>query len=137
MFVTLFYSVLDPSTGMMTYSNAGHIPPYILNPAEGSAQGLPRTGMPLGVDMDAEWQRSVVQIPPGAALLLYTDGITDAQNQSEEFYGEARLLEVVRGQGDQSATAMQDALISSVYEFAGGEPQVDDITLMVLVREKL
>jgi hypothetical protein len=137
MFVTLFYGVLDPSTGMMTYSNAGHIPPYILDPTEGSAQGLPRTGMPLGIDMDTEWQRAVVQIPPSAALLLYTDGITDAQNQSEEFFGDARLLEVMRGQGGRPADAMQDALISRVYEFAGGEPQVDDITLMVLVREKL
>jgi Stage II sporulation protein E (SpoIIE) len=134
MFVTLFYGILEPSTGQLTYCNAGHNPPNIFYPVEGEVQQLPRTGMPLGIDMDTQWQRSFVQIPPGGVLLLYTDGITDAQNQSEEFYGQARLLDIVRGQRESSSHAIRDALISSVYEFAGGQPQVDDITLMVLVR---
>jgi serine phosphatase RsbU (regulator of sigma subunit) len=136
MFVTLFYGVLEPSTGLLTYCNAGHMPPFIFIPGEDSAHQLPRTGIPLGIEIDTQWQRSLVQIPPGGILLLYTDGITDAQNQSEEFFGEKRLLDTVRRQSHaRTSRPISDALISSVYEFAGGQPQVDDITLMVLTRE--
>jgi serine phosphatase RsbU (regulator of sigma subunit) len=134
MFVTMFYGILEPSTGLLTYCNAGHMPAYIFPPGEGDIQQLPRTGIPLGIEIDTQWQRSFVQIPPGGSLLLYTDGITDAQDENEMFFGEARLLEVVRRQSDRSSHMIRNALISSVYEFAGGQPQVDDITLMVLTR---
>jgi sigma-B regulation protein RsbU (phosphoserine phosphatase) len=68
-------------------------------------------------------------------LILYTDGITDAQNQHGEFFGEKKMLEHVRARLGLSAREIQDALISGVFAFAGSEPQVDDITLMILSRE--
>jgi serine phosphatase RsbU (regulator of sigma subunit)/type II secretory pathway predicted ATPase ExeA len=137
MFVTLFYGVLEPSAGLLTYCNAGHMPPLIFSPGDDSVKHLPRTGIPLGIEIDTQWQRSLVQIPPGGILLLYTDGITDAQNQSEEFFGEQRLLDNVRRQSlTRTSRTISDALISSVFEFASGQPQVDDITLMVLAREE-
>jgi serine phosphatase RsbU (regulator of sigma subunit) len=134
MFITLFYGILEPSTGLLTYCNAGHMPPLIFFPGAGDVQQLPRTGIPLGIDVDTQWHRAVAQIPPGGVLLLYTDGITDAQNQSEEFYGEVRLIDLVHAHRERSSSTIRDALISSVYEFAGGQPQVDDITLMALTR---
>jgi hypothetical protein len=136
LFVTLFYGVLDPSSGTLTYCNGGHPPPKMLAPGDNGVlvEGLFRTGIPLGISDDAVWERAIVQVPPGGLLLLYTDGVTDIQNQEGQFFGEKGMLEVVSANTGHSAHQAQDALLSSIYTFAGAEPQVDDITLMVLKR---
>ncbi len=135
LFVTLFYAVLDPSTGSLTYCNAGHPPPYIFMPDESqAAQALMRTGIPLGISEDAGWTSATLQISPGTLLVLYTDGVLDAQNQRGEFFGVERMLKVIQSRAGQPAHVVQDALLSSLYAFAGDEPQVDDITLMTLFR---
>ena len=136
LFVTLFYGIIDPTTGTLTYCNAGHPPPFILTSAESEVvETLRSTGMPLGISDESDWKPATVQIPAGAALLLYTDGILDAQNQRREFFGVDQMLEVVQSNSGSSAQAVQDALISSVFAFAGAEPQLDDIALMILVRD--
>ena len=76
-----------------------------------------------------------VQLAPGDALVLYTDGIPEAQNRREEFFGEERLVEIVQGNLGYSAQDMQDALLTGVHRYMGDAPQRDDITLMVVVRE--
>jgi serine phosphatase RsbU (regulator of sigma subunit) len=135
LFVTLFYGILDPSTGRMIYSNAGHPPPYLFT-SDGLINTLPGSGsLPLGVSADGVWKSFVIEIPAGGLLLLYTDGIPDAQNLRKDFFGAERMLQIVRSQAGRVAKDVQDALISSVYGFVGGEPQLDDITLMVLLRE--
>jgi serine phosphatase RsbU (regulator of sigma subunit) len=68
--------------------------------------------------------------------LLYTDGVLDSQNQNRDFLGEEGMLDIIRDQLGSSAQAVQDALLSGIYSFAGSEPQVDDITIMTLVRDK-
>jgi len=137
LFVTLFYGVLDPSTGNLTYSNAGHPHPYLITPGETpSITTLPGSGMPLGVSEEAEWQPGSVNISPGAMLLLYTDGVLEAQNQRGEFLGEEGMQGIIQSQMGHSAQAVQDALLSGVNAFTGPEPQVDDITLMVLIRDQ-
>ncbi len=137
LFVTLFYGVLDPSTGNLTYSNAGHPHPYLITPGETpSITALSGSGMPLGVSEEAEWQPGSVNISPGAMLLLYTDGVLEAQNQRGEFLGEEGIKGIIQSQMGQSAQAVQDALLSGVNAFTGPEPQVDDITLMVLIRDQ-
>jgi sigma-B regulation protein RsbU (phosphoserine phosphatase) len=135
MFVTLFYGVLDPSDGTLSFCNAGHNPPYLMNAqGGGSIQELSRTGIPLGVFDDATWELGVVQLEPSDALVLYTDGITDAQDHKEEFFGHKRLQEIVRANVGRSAQEMQEALITGVHDFVGDAPQFDDIALVVLVR---
>ncbi len=135
MFVTVFYGILDPATGTLTYCNAGHNPPYLLSAQNGGAvQVLLKTGMVLGVVEDMDWKQETVQLAPGDVLLLYTDGITEAQNLQEEFFGEKRLLETVQANRGHSAQDIQGALIAEVLKFAGDAPQFDDITLMVVVR---
>ena len=148
LFVTVFYGILDPVTGTLTYCNAGHNPPYLLSTHDGdSVQSLHRTGMALGVVEDVVWEQRAVQITPGDVLVLYTDGVTDAQNAQEVFFCEERLLEVVQacvgtqanqnlsaGQG-VSAQGVQEALTTEIHGFMSDAPQFDDITLMVLVRE--
>jgi NarL family two-component system response regulator LiaR len=136
LFVTVFYGVLDPISGRLTYCNAGHNPPYLLSSQKGvSVQELGRTGMPLGVFEDTTWQPHTAQLAPGDVLLLYTDGITEAQNRHEVFFGEERLLETAKANLGRSAREMHEALINGVHEFVGIAPQFDDITLMVLARD--
>jgi hypothetical protein len=137
LFVTLFYAILDPQTGRIVYSNAGHPPPRLLLSSEGGTSlTLEKNGMPLGISEDASWTQASSQIPPGGLLVLYTDGVLDAQNSSGDFFGQDQFMHATRGHFDHSAQDTQDGLITTVFTFAGSEPQLDDITLMVLKRDK-
>jgi sigma-B regulation protein RsbU (phosphoserine phosphatase) len=137
-FVTVFYGVLNPATGTLTYSNAGHNPPYLLSASSRAAvRELENTGPPLGLRMfkDLTWERRDVQLAPGDVLVLYTDGITEAQDHQEELFDEERLLEVIQANLGRSAQDIQDAILEEVHDFVGEAPQFDDITLMVVVRD--
>ena len=131
----MFYGVLDPTSGELTYSNAGHNPPYLLSAQdENVIQDLDRTGVPLGILDGGTWQQRVLHMAPGDVLLLYTDGITEAQNPQGAFFDEDRLREVVRANLGRSARDIQDGVIARVDAFVGDTPQFDDITMMVVVR---
>jgi sigma-B regulation protein RsbU (phosphoserine phosphatase) len=120
----------------LTYCNAGHIPPYILCAQDtDQVRALPRTGMPLGISTDAAWEPETVQLDPGDVLLLYTDGITDALDEQDEFFQSERLLEAVQANLGSSAQEIQEALLAEVHQFMGQGPQFDDITLLVVARE--
>ena len=136
LFVTAFYGILDPETGELTYCNAGHNPPYLLHAGDDRRiQTLGQTGMPIGIEEETLWEKASVQIQPGDVLVLYTDGIPDAQNKQGEFF-EDRLLqkEVVECAG-LSAQEVQDKILEGVQSFVGPAPQFDDITLLILVRD--
>ena len=90
--------------------------------------------MPLGILDGGTWEQRVVHLAPGDVLLLYTDGITEAQNAQEAFFDEDRLREAVRANLGRSAQDIQDSVIAQVGAFVGDAPQSDDITLMVVVR---
>jgi sigma-B regulation protein RsbU (phosphoserine phosphatase) len=92
--------------------------------------------MPLGVSDEASWQQAIQEIPPGAMLLLYTDGVIDAQNPFGEFLGEEGMLNIIQTRIGQSAVSVQETLLATLGDFAGAEPQVDDITLMTIIRDK-
>jgi len=136
MFVTVFYGILDPVTATLTYCNAGHNPPYLLGAQKGNViQALRKTGMPLGIHKETTWGQDTVQFAPGDVLVLYTDGLTEAQNVREEFFGEERLLKAAQAnRRSASAQDMQEALLAEVHEFVGHAPQFDDLTLVVVVR---
>jgi sigma-B regulation protein RsbU (phosphoserine phosphatase) len=134
-FVAVFYGILDPAKGTLAYCNAGHVPPYLLSTqSDDAVQTLLRTGPPLGILEDVTWEQGVVQLAPGDVLVLYTDGITDAEDGKGTFFGQERLLGSVQANLGPSAQEMQDALMAEVHEFVGDAPQFDDIALMVLVR---
>jgi sigma-B regulation protein RsbU (phosphoserine phosphatase) len=144
LFVTAFYGVIDPDSGMLAYCNAGHNPPLLLGAQDGSSvRELRRTGMALGAVEDQAWQQSTVRIAPGDVLLLYTDGITEAQDPDGSFFGADRLLgclqaSVYSGAGEASyAQSIQDALLAEIHTFVGNAPQFDDITLVVMARDAL
>ena len=137
LFVTLFYGALDSSTGILTYVNAGHNPPYLLSSKEnGDATPLEKTGIPIGIDEDAQWEERTIQIAPGDVLLLYTDGITESQNNEGESFDEDLLVETAVSQFGQTAHDIQAAILESAQNFVGNNPQSDDIALMVLSRDR-
>ncbi len=136
LFVTAFYGILDPATGRLTYCNAGHNPPYLLNAQNrDTVQALSKTGMVLGVIEDAAWKQETVRLAHGDVLVLYTDGVTDAEDGHGSFFGQDRLLEIVQANLGRSAQDIQDALLAGVHGFMGDAPQFDDITLVIAVRD--
>jgi sigma-B regulation protein RsbU (phosphoserine phosphatase) len=136
LFVTVFYGILDPTTGILTYCNAGHNPPYLFNTQNNdTVHELRRTGLPLGVFEEVTWTRGSIQFAPGDLSVLYTDGVPEARNQHEEFFGEKRLLAIAQANWGRSAQDIQNALLAEVHQFMGDAPRLDDITLMVVVRD--
>ena len=136
LFVTAFYGVLDPTTGKLSYSNAGHHPPYVLRPGEKIIiQELIRTGLPIGVQAGATWSKAAVQIDPGDRLILYTDGVPDARNPNGESLSVQPMLEVAKQNLGLSAEELQSKLLAEISGFVAGGTQSDDITLMVLARD--
>jgi serine phosphatase RsbU (regulator of sigma subunit) len=136
LFVTAFYGVLDPLTGTLTYCNAGHNPPLLLKTSNmGEVETLTRTGLPLGLFHGESWTQKTIQLDVGDVLVLYTDGVTEAQDRREEFFGTERLLATMHAHRERSAQEIQSALIEEIHAFVGGAPRFDDIALMVLVRE--
>ena len=136
LYVTAFYGVLDPEAAMLTYANAGHNPPYLLrNSGSDSVEELEGTGVPLGMLSDVTWETRTVRIEPGEATVLYTDGVTEAQNAADEFFGEERLMQVAVEHRERSALEIRSAIFDAVQEFVGDAPRYDDITLAVLKRE--
>jgi sigma-B regulation protein RsbU (phosphoserine phosphatase) len=136
LFVTTFIGILQPDTGELVYCNAGHHPPLLFgNSRDHGFVELGRTGIPIGIEEDATWGRASVSIQPGEMMLLYTDGIPDAQNEQGEFFTLELLQQTGSGNLGHPAEVVQDQMINSVRTFVGDAPQFDDITLMVLVRE--
>jgi serine phosphatase RsbU (regulator of sigma subunit) len=136
LFITCFYGVLDPEEGSLVYCNAGHNPPILAtNDRFNKLFALARTGMPIGVEPDATWERRTLSFNPGDKLILYTDGVTEAQNSAGEFFAEELLLECIVKQQNGSAFDLQETIMHDVREFSHGAPQSDDITLMILEKE--
>ena len=134
-FVTVFYGVLDPLTATLTYSNAGHNPPFFLAGEADEVKELSRTGMALGVLEGTDWAQETLQMAPGDAVVLYTDGIPDARDAGGAMFGEDRLVEVAQKAQGCTAREVQEALLDEVHGFVGKAPRFDDITLMVLAME--
>jgi len=136
MFVTVFYGVVDPLVGTVTYCNAGHNPPYFLwGRMENTAKKLTSHGMALGVMEQTDYASETLRMEPGDALVIYTDGITEARDASGQMYGEERMLEVAQGAQGCSAGVIQEALMDDVHRFVGDAPRADDITLVVVAME--
>lgn len=135
-FVTFFYGELDTVTRRLTYANAGHCPPVLIR-ADGAVERLDSGGAVLGVFKDWPYQQNSIQILPGDRLLLFTDGITEAANASQDQYGpqeqfgDERLIDLARSLRRGSAEQLRDGILSAVSAFSGGRAE-DDITLLVL-----
>lgn len=136
LFVTAFYGILDPESGTFSYCNAGHNPPFIFKHGDNAdIQALNRTGMALGIEPGVTWGQEKISLNPGDVLLLYTDGIPDAQDSQGRFFDDERLMETTRSHLGLPAYELQSVILDQIQNFVGDAPQFDDITLMILVRD--
>jgi len=132
-FVTFFYCRIDLARRTLTHSNAGHNPP-ILARADGRVERLTAGGTPLGVFADAPYDQGQTALAPGDRVVLFTDGITEAQNGQDEEFGDDRLVSVVLEGRALAPQALQASIFETVSAFTGGAFQ-DDATLIVVGTE--
>ena len=128
MFVTAWFGALDLKTGELEFVNAGHNPPLVKR-ADGSVAWIrTRPGLALAVMEGAKYRSERVRLNPGDSLFLYTDGVTEAQNEQGEFFGEARLEATLKDSGTEFVEFCRSVLRS----FVGSAEQSDDITMLAL-----
>ena len=131
MFVTFFCAVLNIRTGQVDFSNGGHNRPYHLH--GGAPQALENPGgRALGIAEQSRYASGRLMLAPGEALLLYTDGVTEAMDASETFYSDQRLKRFLASHGDSSPGQMIGDLVGEVRQFVGAAAQSDDITVLAL-----
>ncbi|MGE0394108.1 MAG: SpoIIE family protein phosphatase [Vicinamibacterales bacterium] len=140
-FVTMTYGIVDPAAGTFTYARAGHCPLLFL-PGPGSADRTPRLlapeGMVLGLDLSDSGmfarllEEDVLALAPGDVVLLFTDGVTEAMNSRQEYFGEARLVAALEAMRDQPLAALKGGLLRRLRAFVGEAEQHDDMTLVLL-----
>lgn len=132
-FATLFYGVLDTQTGKLTYCNAGHEPPFLLS-ENGQAVRLKEGGTMIGIMDSFPFQEAEITFKPGDMLIVYSDGVSEAMNSDKEQFGEARLSESLAQNRGAGAGQLIEQLVKAVRAHAGGAPQYDDITALVVKR---
>ena len=131
MFVTCFYALLDPKSGLLLYANAGHEPPY--RRSNGRTSELWATGMPLGMLPGTSYEEHETIIAPGESLLFYSDGLVEAHNPFYEMFGFPRLKTLVEDYANEAS--LIDILLNELKSFTGdGWEQEDDLTLVELQR---
>jgi serine phosphatase RsbU (regulator of sigma subunit)/ketosteroid isomerase-like protein len=131
MFVTCFYGVLDPKSGIFAYANAGHDVPYVRR--GGDCEELRARGMPLGLMPGMSYEENEIVLDSGEAVLFYTDGLVEAHDPKGEMFGFPRLRALVADQGKERS--LGEFLLEELYSFTGEEwEQEDDITLLTLRR---
>jgi len=133
-FITFFYGIYDPASGSLEYVNAGHLPPMVRR-TSGAIDRLDRGGMALGMFEHATYETGHVTIGPGEALVLYTDGITEAEDRREQAFEDSGLETVITSRLTESdPEALAHAIISAVEAHAGDIRLADDLTVAILIR---
>ena len=133
LFVTLFYGVLDERSGRFVYANGGHNPPILVD-SDGATPLQTTGGVALGMFDGLDYDDAHVDMEPGARLVLFSDGVTEAFNDDDEAFGDDRLLDTTRALPlEQGPDQDVSDIVNAVDEFAGDAPQFDDITCVVLV----
>ena len=131
MFITMFLGVMDLSTGTIRYCNAGHNPPIVIR--NGQAELLDtEPSLLLGVDAAAHYSANELTLSKGDTLLLYTDGLTEAENIRKELFGERRALETAAISGTLTASEQMERMQQAVHTFVDGAEQSDDLTMLVI-----
>ena len=131
--VTLFFAEIEPGGTALRYVNAGHNPPLVFG-VDGAVRRLEATGLALGILPDAVFEEARLDLGTGARLLLYTDGVTEAANESDVEYGEARLTAFAAARREVDALALVDGLVAEVLAFCGAARPADDMTILCVER---
>jgi serine phosphatase RsbU (regulator of sigma subunit) len=132
-YVTAACAVLRPDEGTLTYALAGHPPPILLSPQHDSVELLDTRGLVLGFLPAVTYTSATVKMEPGARLIIYTDGVTEAPGRDGDLFDLDRLAAFAIAERHRSAEAFADALIESLKRFAHAETLPhDDVTLVVV-----
>jgi phosphoserine phosphatase RsbU/P len=132
-FLTLFFGLFEPDTGLLTYVSAGHNPALLVR-GSGEIERLNSTGVPVGMFPGASWREESVTLAPGDMLCVYTDGLTEAVNAAEEEFGLDRLSSFVGKGRAFPLRELCDRVLAAVADFAADMPQYDDQTLLLARR---
>jgi len=130
-FVTAFYGVLDATNRTLSYSNAGHNPPLLMK-VDGTVRFEERGGVPLGMFRDSRYYEYFETIEPGEVFVLYTDGVTEAMNSTDEEYGRDRLVTAVRACRELPAREMIDFIHRDLTVWTDGRGAHDDVTFFII-----
>lgn len=133
-FVTLFMAELNTNDGSIKFVNAGHNPPLIVHEG-GTTEELGSGGLPLGIMADYAYTEGHTQLHPGDVLVIYSDGVSEAQNQAGDEFGIERLSEVIQKNLNKPATRLRDRIEDALSKFAESTPAGDDITFVIVKRQ--
>ena len=131
-FITVFLARYEPTTGILTYINAGHNPPVVYRKDGGQIQWLTRTAPAIGLAEDFHPQTESVTLVKGDSLLLYTDGLTEALNIDMEQFGHERLASLFAQHAERKVPDLLQVVRQTVTEFSNYVPMTDDVTLIAL-----
>jgi phosphoserine phosphatase RsbU/P len=132
-FITFFMCLLDGASGELIFANAGHNPPLLMR-ADGKAEWLEAGGCPLGIMAAMKYDEARNQLGPGDVLVVFSDGVTDANDPQEKEFGEERLATAVRDHRTESSAAILEAVNRAIADWTQGTPLPDDLTLLIARR---
>jgi sigma-B regulation protein RsbU (phosphoserine phosphatase) len=131
-YATLFWADYNAQTAVLTYVNAGHPSPILMR-SNSDIERLSSVGLPIGMFADAQYTDRKLQMPTGSRLVIFTDGLTDAQNATEEEFGDERLIDCCKAiPAGVDAEGVADIVMQAVAEWSVGAEQFDDTTIVVI-----
>ena len=133
-YATLFHAVLDSAENKITFCNAGHNEPILID-GNGNVQRLKEGGMIVGIMPDAPYEEATIDFPAGSIIVVFSDGMTEAMNKNEEEFGEERLIALIEKYRHLPSLELINVIMDTVNGFAGTEEQMDDMTLVVIKRQ--
>jgi serine phosphatase RsbU (regulator of sigma subunit) len=131
-FMTMLVCVVDLAARQLRWSSAGHDPAFVYDPAADDFLALPRGDLPLGVEPGTEYHDHAVPLPPGAVIVMATDGVWESRNAASENFGKRRLRDVIRANARRGARDIADAVNDQVTRFRGPCDSQDDVTYVVM-----
>jgi sigma-B regulation protein RsbU (phosphoserine phosphatase) len=134
-YATLFYGVLNTSENKITYCNAGHNEPILIDQADNVSR-LKEGGIIVGILPGMVYEERTIDFLPGSLLVVYSDGITEAMDSNEEEFGEERLIRLIKENKNSAPSELIDLIINIVNEYAGNTEHADDMTLVIIKREE-
>ncbi|MBF0336665.1 MAG: SpoIIE family protein phosphatase [Nitrospirae bacterium] len=132
MFVTFFLAIIDIRTGEVSFSNAGHNPPYLLYASDKPKEMKIKADIPLGVMDDFTFDKDTVSLKKGDGIFIYTDGITDAVDANQQPFDAPALERLLNNASNDSANHLVGRIVDALQTFIGDAPQFDDITMLAL-----
>jgi sigma-B regulation protein RsbU (phosphoserine phosphatase) len=130
-FVTMFYARFHQANRTLQYANGGHNPPLLVRPKTGESLLLEAGGPIMGILPDPQFSDTVIALDQGDILTLFTDGVTEQENENGDEFSLGRLKEVVLSQETEPAAAVVARISEAVFRFAGTKEQADDLTVVV------